>query len=387
MGEAARAPSTGGMSPAHPDSRSLGRGLLDVAWKTPLWAIPFALFFGTLFGAAWDDYVESYAIALVFSYLISTSVFLVGRYAVPRVRRGARPGGYPMVRVGALFGVASFAASLVAALVVDRFVHPGFLHGSNAWRSTALFSLLFTILVGGIIYARVFYRISVERALQVERMRAELARAELRALRSQVHPHFLFNTLNTIAALIVEDPRAAEDVVTRLADVFRYSLASASGEQARFGEELAFLRAYLAIEHARLGARLRFEESVEPGLESAAVPGLLLQPLVENAVRYAVAERDGGGTVRLEARRDGDSLRVTIADDGPGFEPGARPRGHGVGLESVRERLRLAGEGHALELDTAPGRGTRITVTLPLRTFVSPTSFPSRPEAPPCDAD
>lgn len=360
------------------------KAFLDVLWTPPLWAIPFGLFFGTLAGGGLETYRQAFVVSLVFSYLIRLSVYLVEHFALPRFRREETPGRYPWLREAALFMVASVSASILAAVVVDRTVYPGFLQGSRAWRYTALFSLVFTLLVGGIIYARLFYRIAIARALQVERMRAELARAELRALRSQVHPHFLFNTLNTIAALIVEDPRAAEDIVTRLADVFRYSLASASGDHARFGDELEFLRAYVAIERARLGDRLTYVESVEPGLEAVPVPGLLFQPLVENAVRYAVAEREAGGTVRLEARRDGaGSLRVTVADDGPGFTPGAPPRGHGVGLESVRERLRLAGAGHALDLDSVPGSGTRVVVTLPLQPAPSPSLAPLENE--PCD--
>jgi signal transduction histidine kinase len=359
---------------------------LDLLWQPLVWSVPFALFFGTLWGGNWPAYWTAYKISMVFSYTIRWSTVAVERLLLPRLRLTAPAGRYPWWREGGLFAIVSVTASLVSAVLVDRFVYPGFLQGSRAWQSTAAFSLVFTLLVGGIIYARVFYRISVERALQVERMRAELARAELRSLRSQVHPHFLFNTLNTIAALIAEDPRAAEDIVTRLADVFRYSLTTASGDHARFGDEMEFLRAYLAIEHARLGSRLHFDESIEPGLETVPVPGLLFQPLVENAVRYAVAEREAGGSVRLEARRDGDSLRVTVSDDGPGFVPGTPARGHGVGLESVRERLRLAGSGHSLEIDSRPGHGARVTVTLPLRPELPPpSSFPTSQEPSPCD--
>jgi LytS/YehU family sensor histidine kinase len=222
--------------------------------------------------------------------------------------------------------------------------------------------------VGGIIYARIFYRQAVTRAIALERMQAELARAELRALRAQVNPHFLFNTLNTIAALINENPAAAEDVVTRLADVFRHALTASSREHTRLGDELEFMRSWLAIERVRFGDRLRIVEDIEPGLEDVPVPGLLFQPLIENAVRYAVAPRAEGGTVTLRVRRDADGTTFTaeIADDGPGIAPGVRPSGNGVGLESVRERLRLGGAGHAFALETAPGAGTRVRVTLPL---------------------
>lgn len=359
------------------------RRFAEILWTPLLWGLPFALFFGTLWGGTWRAYRVSYLVSLVFAYVIRLSVFVVERLVAPRLRSRAPAGRYPWLREGGIFLLTSMAAAMLAAMLVDRYVMPGFLDGPRAWGVTALYALLFSFLVSGIVYARVFYRVSVERALQVERMRAELAQAEFRALRAQVHPHFLFNTLNTIAALIAEDPRAAEDVVTRLADVFRHSLASASGSHTPFGGELEFLRAYVAIEHARLGERLRYEEAVEPGLEGVPVPGLLFQPLLENAVRYAAAERAEGGTVRLEARRRGESLLVTIADDGPGIS-GAPPSGHGVGLESVRERLRLAGDGHALDIDSGPGRGTRITVTLPLAPAPAPPST-SMQEIKPCE--
>jgi sensor histidine kinase YesM len=251
---------------------------------------------------------------------------------------------------------------------VNQFVVPGFLGSPRAWLISGMFSIAFSILVGGIIYARVFYRAAVARAVALERMRSQLERAELRALRAQVNPHFLFNTLNSIAALIHENPAAAEDVVTRLADVFRHALTASGREHTRLADELDFLRSWLAIEHVRFGDRLRVVEEVEPGLEDVPVPGLLFQPLIENAVLYAVAPRAEGGTITLRVRRDpsGETITAEVADDGPGFSPGSRPRGNGVGLESVRERLRLGGEPHAFALESAPGQGTRVRITLPL---------------------
>jgi LytS/YehU family sensor histidine kinase len=262
----------------------------------------------------------------------------------------------------------SVGASYVAAILVDRFLVRGFLGSPRAWLISGMFAVAFTLLVGGIIYARVFYGQAVSRAVALERMQAELARAELRALRAQVNPHFLFNTLNTIAALISENPAAAEDVVTRLADVFRHALTASGREHTRLADELEFLRSWLAIERVRFGDRLRVVEDIEPGLDDVPVPGLLFQPLIENAVRYAVAPRAEGGTVWLHVRRDpsGETLTAEIADDGPGFAPGVRPSGNGVGLESVRERLRLGGAGHAFALESTPGGGTRVRVTLPI---------------------
>ena len=334
-----------------------------------LWAIPFALFFGTLYGGNLKEFGEAYIISLVFAVVIRGATLLAERVLVPVMRRRAAPSGrYPWLLDAAIYMGVSVTASFVAAILVDRFLAPGFLGSPRAWLISGMFAVAFSLLVGGIIYARIFYRQAVARAVALERMRSELERAELRALRAQVNPHFLFNTLNSIAALIHENPAAAEDVVTRLADVFRHALTASVREHTRLADELEFLRSWLAIERVRFGDRLRVVEDVEPGLDDVPVPGLLFQPLIENAVRYAVAPRPAGATVTLRVRRDpgGITLTAEIADDGPGFTPGARPSGNGVGLESVRERLRLGGAGHAFALESAPGAGTRVRVTLPL---------------------
>jgi LytS/YehU family sensor histidine kinase len=185
----------------------------------------------------------------------------------------------------------------------------------------------------------------------------------------------LFNTLNTIASLIASNPGAAEETTTRLAELFRYALRASDRELAPLGEELEFLRGYLAVERARFGDRLRVEESIEPGLENIPVPTLLLQPLVENAVRYGVTSLPEGGVLRLSARRTGECLVLEVTDDGPGLDPQAPPSGSGFGLHSVRERLRAAGLSEALVIHSQPGTGTRVRITLPLN-HVPVTSVP-----------
>ena len=353
-------------------SRSTPRRLSPLDWAlqlsvyTALWAIPFALFFGVMNGGTREVFVLCYRVSLVFSLFIRAALLLTETFVAPRLYAAERLGRGHWATDGAIYVVASIIAAYLAAIVVNRFVWSTFLDGPRAWLVTGLFTLLFSILFTGIAYARVFYRQALERAAQVERIRAELAQAELRALRAQINPHFLFNTLNTIAALINENPSDAEDVVTRLAEVFRYVLTSAQREHSRFGDELEFLRSYLEIERSRLGERLTLIETIEPDLESILIPSLLLQPLVENAVRYAVAGRTGGGRITLAAHRTGESLVVEITDDGPGFVTSATPQGHGVGLESVRERLRLAGPGHAFVIHSSPETGTRAVLTFPL---------------------
>jgi sensor histidine kinase YesM len=331
---------------------------------TALWSIPFAIFFTVVNGGGWKLLWVCYQVSLIFSFTIRLGLAAAKQFVEPRLADWT--GGEPhWALYGSLYMVTALIGSYVAAFLVARFIWHRFMSGPTAWIASGMFALLFSLLFAGIIYARVFYRKAEERGAQVERIRGELARAELRALRAQVNPHFLFNTLNAIASLITENPRAAEDLTTRLADVFRYALGSARHETVRFADELEFLRNWLAIEHARFGDRLHVVEDIAPGLDDVPVPGLLLQPLVENAVLYAIAPRAEGGTLTIRAGREGESLRVTIADDGPGFVPGSPPHGHGMGLEGVRERMRLAGPGHAIEIDSRSGAGSRITVTLP----------------------
>jgi LytS/YehU family sensor histidine kinase len=266
---------------------------------------------------------------------------------------------------GLTIGGACMVSSYVAAILIHLFILPGFLGSVRAVIVSGMFTVLFSLLFGGISYAIVFYRHSVDRARAVEQMRAELAEAELRALRAQIHPHFLFNTLNTIAALIPQDPAAAEETLTRLAEMFRYTLQASEREYSSLDQELDFVRSYLEIERTRFGDRLTVRESIEPGLSATPVPSLLLQPLVENAVRYAVAPRSEGGVLSLTVRRQGETLVLEVGDDGPGLQ-GAAPSGNGFGLRSVRERLQLAGPPHALEVLSGEGPGTRVRVTLPL---------------------
>lgn len=364
-------------SPPPPRVKPLAHAL-RLALLQPLVAIPFALFFGTLFGASLEDYLLSYRMSLVFGYCISACVWFVRNVVQPRIESQCLEEDSSIGwRIGASYVIASFVGAYSAATIIHFTLMPGFLGSVRQVVISGLFTLLFSALFTGYNFARVFYREAVEKARAVEKMRAELAEAELRALRAQIHPHFLFNTLNAIASLIAENPSAAEEMTTRLADVFRYTLRASEHELARLGDELEFLRSYLEIERIRFGGRLAVVESIEPGLESAPVPSLLLQPIVENAVRHGIGALPRGGTVTIAARREGDRLALEVADDGPGMNGQRAPTGTGFGLHSVRERLRAAGHADAIDIDSSPGRGTRVRISLPLdRAASAPGPFP-----------
>jgi two-component system sensor histidine kinase AlgZ len=165
-------------------------------------------------------------------------------------------------------------------------------------------------------------------------------RAELEALRSRINPHFLFNSMNTVASLIQDDPQLAERTLERLAGLLHYALRGSRLEDVTLGREVEMLRDYLEIQRARFGDRLRYSIEVEPGLEALEVPPVLLQPLVENAVLHGIAGRSEGGHLLFTARRRDGWVELRIDDDGPG--PGASAhRGSGTSLDDIKRRLEL----------------------------------------------
>jgi signal transduction histidine kinase len=206
-------------------------------------------------------------------------------------------------------------------------------------------------------------------ALEASRLQAELAEAQLHALKSQLHPHFLFNALNAVVTLTTSDPPAAKRVVILLSDLLRRALADGGSQEVPLAREIDFARSYLEIEQVRFPTRLSVEVSVDPRTEQALVPHLVLQPLVENAVRHGIGPKAGPGTVRIEAGLDGDALRLSVLDDGVGPSDAARSRGAGVGLSNVRARLaRLYGDRASFDCGARAGGGFQASVRLPLRT-------------------
>ena len=366
------------MEPKHPHAAR--RSFVRLLWQQALWAIPFALFFGTLFGARWADYLATFRLSLVFAYVIGLATWATTYFLVPRLPRQPATGSQSPLHLALSFGLITLLASYVAALIIHFTLMPDILGDVRNILITGFYSVLFYGLFGGIRFAINYHHLAIERARAVEQARAELAQAELRALRAQINPHFLFNTLNTIASLIASNPAAAEETTTQLAELFRYALRASDRDQAPLREELDFLRGYLAVERARFGNRLVVEEAIEAGLDEVKVPTLLLQPLVENAVRYGATARPEGGRVRLSARRDGRTLVLEVADDGPGIDLGAPPSGNGFGLHSVRERLRAAGLADGLAIESQPDAGTLVRIRLPLDVVPSPLAKPLAPE-------
>ncbi|HEY1338792.1 MAG TPA: histidine kinase [Bryobacteraceae bacterium] len=201
-----------------------------------------------------------------------------------------------------------------------------------------------------------------------EQLRLLASRAELKALRAQINPHFLFNALSVIAGLIREQPELADDTVEHLAKVFRYTLRKSEHEWSALGEEVEFVRAYLSVEQARFGARLRVEFEVDPAAARVPIPAMSIQPLIENAIKHGVSAMESGGTVRLRASLENGELAIEVFDSGPGFPQrfSLDATGDGRGLRNVAQRLQ-GYYGQAARLFWEHGEdGTRVRFTVPV---------------------
>jgi LytS/YehU family sensor histidine kinase len=219
--------------------------------------------------------------------------------------------------------------------------------------------------VVGVYHAFTNYSRLVQRELEASVMRGQLAEARLESLRLQLRPHFLFNALNTASAVLEQNPRRARRIIGRLGDLLRASLRTDGSHLVPLAEELDLVAAYLEIEQERFGGRLSSEVDVPPELGRVLVPGFILQPLVENAIRHGIAPREGPGHVVVRARRRGDLLEVQVEDDGVGL-PQAAVR-EGIGLGNTRRRLgELYGPVEALSLRPKPGGGLDVRLLIPL---------------------
>ena len=217
-----------------------------------------------------------------------------------------------------------------------------------------------------------YYRMLGEERARALRAINSAREAQLRMLRYQLNPHFLFNTLNAISTLILEqETRQANGMVTRLSSFLRHSLDSDPMQKVTLAQEVKALRLYLEIEQVRFEERLTFEVAITPEAERALIPSLLLQPLVENAIKYAIARSEDGGTIRLQAAVDGDHLEIEVSDDGPGLPPdfGLDREARGVGLRNTADRLQqLFGDDQLLEIEPTEPTGTRVRIRVPYRT-------------------
>ena len=243
----------------------------------------------------------------------------------------------------------------------------------GTWSITLLYQVLLFLIAYVLILAITYLVDSREKVTrqmtETARLNEELSNAQLAALRQQMDPHFMFNTLNSIAGL-VRDHRNEEAVsmIVGLSEFLRRASADSHRSQVTLAEEVEYLQRYVDIQQVRFGERLRVSVDIQPELLDAQVPGLLLQPLVENAIKHGVGKRVAGGTIRVTGVRKDGSLYLSVYNDGPGFPEDWQTTGTGVGLANLRTRLQiLHGDASELRMLRAGADGVEVVVTLPLK--------------------
>ena len=233
-----------------------------------------------------------------------------------------------------------------------------------------------------------YYRRLRERELQSAQLETQLAKAHLQALKSQLQPHFLFNTMHSISSLMFSDVRAADKMMSRLSDLLRMSLENNGIQVTSLSREIEFVSGYLEIEKVRFEDRLKVVFDIAAETLDAQVPHLLLQPLAENAVRHGIAKRLSGGEIRIRASHDKNALHLCVQDNGPAADlTGTHCFREGLGLRTARERLRtLYGEDQSLEIRALPGEGLIINIRIPFQAQPRPLIYelePAKPESVP----
>jgi two-component sensor histidine kinase len=308
--------------------------------------------------ALFDSYLWAVATLAVF--------WLARRFPLERGR---------MLRNSAVHLVGAVVLSLARVVVmVEVSRHVEWLgvrsFSDQLWRSTFINPLFYALLLG-IAHAVLYYERYREREAAAERLAAGLTEARLHALKMQLQPHFLFNTLNAISALIPAEARPARRMVARLGDLLRIALEHEDTQEVTLREELEFLQPYLEIEQARLEGRLTVAMEIAPDTLDARVPHLVLQPLVENAIRHGIAPRIESGRVEISAARGADHrfLQLEVRDDGPGMDRDNQVSSRkGVGLANIQSRLeQLYGGEHRFALENHPAGGVVVRISLPFR--------------------
>jgi two-component system, LytTR family, sensor histidine kinase AlgZ len=350
---------------------TLGYWLRMFGWSIAASIAVVLVFSGVSWRTPRAELFEAFGVALLFSITIGPMLGLVMPHIAHHLsRRFTFPFDW-LVLITAMVAVAT-AGSFIAILVLAAI---GYLKGASivaTWMAGSLkVSIVITLTFGifGTLVETMRRRLD-EAALALrtkERDEADARRlaaeAQLASLESRVEPHFLFNTLNSIASLVHDDPHGAERMTGQLASLLRSALDSGAVPLVALDEELRVVRAYLDIERVRFGDRLRYAIRPAAGTGAALVPRMALQTLVENSVKYAVSPRREGASIVVRSAAADGHVQLTVEDDGPGFNPTDRPPGHGLDLLTARLAM-LFGDRAALRVESRPGY-SGVTIDLP----------------------
>lgn len=351
---------------ASPD-RSRGRfWLLYAAAWTPFAAIHTLLVMGQ--GASFGRALTGSLTTVVPAALLGVFVW---RFAERPTTRARSRAGFLLTHAALAVAFATVWTLVIVASIyygAPRSVFDNFLRNALGWQF--LSALTVYAVVAGIASAVANARRLREQEAAAVRSEALRVRAELQALRAQLDPHFLFNTLHSLMALVRTNQRAAEAALERLGDLLRYVLDVNREvlDEVPLADEWAFVRNYLELERLRLGERLRVVDDLDPESLDCLIPAFTLQPLVENAVRHGIATQPRAGTLTVSSRLVRDDLLLEVKDDGAGADPEAVRLATGVGVRAVRQRLEARYGPHArLAITTAAGSGFAVTISLPAR--------------------
>ncbi len=279
------------------------------------------------------------------------------------------------IAAGLLIGLAQLA---VDAFLLIRLGYPPGFEFPNFWEAYKFF-VSFNLHLSQLIYWGVvgiwsaynYYQKYRERELQTSKLEARLAQSRLQVLKMQIHPHFLFNTLNAISELIHRDADAADRMLTDLSDLLRMSFENLEVQEVALKQELEFLNKYIEIEQMRFHDRLKVEMDISPETLDASVPNMILQPLVENAIKHGISPRAEGGRIEIETVRNNGHLEIRVEDNGLGIPfRDANVVSEGVGLSNTRRRLKhLYGERHKFEIAAAERSGVRVDLEIPFKEY------------------
>jgi two-component system LytT family sensor kinase len=369
----------GTMETAPPPSRQL---------RTFNWPLFFLLFTGIAFFSFSYRYLDDLARGHVGTFSRRLLEEATGVYSVllllPIVLRVARrylfeKKGWLILAGKHFAGAVAFSAAHTTIMALSRyFLFPlagkgPYDYGIMYYRYPMEFS---NDLVAYTVFVTIFYffeklRIAQAQQLAAAELQTKLAQAQLENLRLQLQPHFLFNTLNTIAAVMYEDVHAADAMITQLSDLLRLTLQASRTHEISLAEELEIARLYLDLMQKRFENKLRVTYSVDPSLNTSLVPQLILQPLLENSLRHGMKPGNGAMELSIEARRENGSLILLVSDTGSGFDEAQSTRDlkRGLGLANIRDRLaHLYGERQQFSISNRPSGGAEVMVRVPLHT-------------------
>ena len=319
----------------------------------------------------WQETLPSWMVAVYITAALTPLVLWLGRrWPIERLSWRTR---VPLhLALSIAFSVMELAletAAFIQLRLVESVTEHSFMVGFPVLLVTGFHENIITYwAVLGIQSGFRYYRRFQERELHAAELKAQLVKAQLSALKMQLQPHFLFNTLNAIMVLVRQQRgRQAEEMLARLSDLLRCVLEDVEAQQITLRRELEYLRLYLSIEQVRFQDRLQIEISADDGVLDAAVPHMALQPIVENAVRHGIGQLAGAGTIRISATCTVQTLMIEVTDDGPGLGTANLAEGRGIGLANTRARLhQLYGDRASLTVENGE-RGVVVTMTMPYR--------------------